>query len=346
MRVLLAGDFRWDRLAASYRRAFGQLGHEVVPFDTVEEARRLAGWLRNRYGHRLTRRSLAARRHGSTAYNAALRQRVEETRPALVLAFNGDYIMPETIRAIRREGASYLTFHADNPFPPHYNNRPETLTAARECDRYLVWSRLVAEQLREVGVNADFLAFGWDPEVFPFQAFPSRQPHDVTFIGGWDREREAFLEEVAKHFPLRIWGPAYWGTRTRKGSRVRDCWQGGSATGHEAAAILARSKINLNILRGQHYTNGRADGVIMRTFEAPGAGAFLLSTRSGGATELFPEGEGAGYFDDVEECLSRIEHYLSSAEERRRIAEEGHRIVDAGHHYHHRAGEILARHGG
>ena len=46
--------------------------------------------------------------------------------------------MAETIQSMKQFGKQVAIFHTDNPFPPHYNNRPETLPAAREADLYLI----------------------------------------------------------------------------------------------------------------------------------------------------------------------------------------------------------------
>lgn len=341
MRVVLAGSFLIGRLAASYERAFDTLGHEVIRFDVDAHQPDLRWWLRHRIGHRLTIKSLTARRLGANAYNSALLDLVVDNKPDLVLAFNGPFIMPETVQQIRQRGPKFVLFHADNPLPPHHNARPETLLAAKECDAFLVWSSALAEKLKLLGLPAGFLAFGWDDVITPFQGFDNRYDCDVAFIGGWDRQREQFLEEIAGRFDLKIWGPTYWGERTRRDSAVRRCWQGRALRGAEVAQGFARARVNLNILRDQHYINGKPDGVIMRTFEVPGAGGFLLSTRSGGATEMFPENEAAGYFSDLEECCKKIDYFLTKDQLRTEVIRQAHKTVDDRHHYYHRVRELL-----
>ena len=338
MRIAIYGDFTWDRLGASYRRALQQLGHQVTPLDTREVRPLLAPWMRTRIGHRLTIRSLRFRRRGTVAWNRALVAQCREARVDLVLIFNGDFFMPETARQLRSLDAKVFVFHADSPFPPSPNVRPEHLPLARESDRYFIWSRSLIARLREAGVTrAEYLPFAWDPAVFPSATTPDGDAeHDVVFIGGWDRWREAWLEGLASRFPLKIWGPDYWGTRTRPGSRVRRCWQGQAATGAEAARILARSKVTLNLLREQNLP----DGVNMRTFEVPGCGGFSVATRTQGAASIFPEGQAGVYFDGLEECIGRIDYYLSHDDERVEIARAAHRIVEH-HTYLDRAREIL-----
>jgi len=109
----------------------------------------------------------------------------------------------------------------------------------------------------------------------------------------------------------------------------------------DAARVIRDSAVCLNVLRTQHMIDGKPDGTIMRHFEVPGAGGFLLSTRSTGATEALPEGEAAEYFADAKECIEKAKEYISNEAARRRIAERAHAIVAERHRYTDRAREIL-----
>lgn len=339
--ILLAGEFQPDRLGASYERAFRRLGHPVKRFDITAEYPALAWPARNRIAHRLAIGSFAARRAWSKKYNQRLLEAAETSDVPWVFLHNGIWVMPETVLTLRRQGRRVAIFHADNPYPPHYNYRPEGLPAAREADLYLIWSERLVASLRADGVNAHFLAFGWDPEIVPYQGDrPQGTWSGAVFIGGWDREREQFLDEVANHLSLRIYGPGYWGTRTRRNSRARGCWQGRALGLAESAGIIRESAVCLNILRRQHVIDGQPDGVIMRHFEVPGAGGLLLSTRSSGATALFPEGSAGAYFDDVHECVRRCGEYIANTSRRMAVVERAHALVRDGQTYSHRAAEI------
>ncbi len=341
-KVLIVGDFLPDRLGASYERAFQTLGHEVIRFDIVAERAALAWPARNRVLHRLTLGSLAARRTWSLRFNCRLLDLARASRVSWIFVHNGEWLMPETVQALQRLGKRVAIFHADNPFPPHYNNRPETLEAARQADLCLVWSEKLVEALKREGVRAAFLAFGWDPEVFPYQHdVPQGSWPGVVFIGGWDREREAFLDEVAAHVPLRIYGPEYWGTRARRHGRARNCWQGHALAMTAAARVIRKSAVCLNVLRTQHVIDGVPDGVIMRHFEVPGAGGFLVSMRSGVATDLFPDGERAVYFRSVDECIMVSRRYIDDAESRTHIVRQAHECVAVSHTYTQRAEEVI-----
>lgn len=335
-RILIYGDFTWDRLASSYRRAFEGLGHEVVAFDVTSAAGLLPWWFRIRPGDRLCRQWLPIRRRVARRLNAALVDAARSTRLDLVFILNGDLIMPHTV-AMLRDITRVFILHADNPFPSSVNHRPETLPTARECDVYFIWSRDLCVRLAQVGVaRSEYLPFAWDPEVFPHLSHTRKPVYDVAFVGGWDPEREAWLDEVSARFAVSVWGPRYWVTRTRHDSPLRRSWRG-ELRGQDAADVIASSRITLNLLRAQNLP----DGTNMRTFEVPGVGGLLASTRSRGASELFPENEAAVYFDTPPQLCELIERLLAEPSRRAALAHRAHDLVLASHRYHHRAERVL-----
>lgn len=341
--IFIVGEFSQGSLGDSYRRAFEAIGVQTHT-AALGDLRQQLGWVvRNRWTHRLTIGNYFIRDHASRAMNRKLEETIIESGASAVLVLSLAHFFADIFRNLQRRGIKVVSFYPDNPFPPYYNARPETLPAARASDLCLVWSEKLVDQLRNAGVpHPGFLPFGWDPEVFPYcESQPQGVWPGALFVGGWDREREEFLEEIASHVPLRIYGPVYWGTRAKPGSRVRTCWQKTDLRLAEAARIIRESAACLNILRTQHIIQGSPDALIMRHFEVPGAGGFLLSTRSGGATRLFPEGESAEYFSGTAECVEKIQYYIAHTDERRRIADHAHAIVSSAHQYTDRAREIV-----
>lgn len=335
---MLYGDFGEDRLACSYQRALRGLGCQVVPIDTRDMSHYLAFWVRDRLLHRLTIRSRVLRQLGAVRWNEHITQRLRDVAPDLLLILNGNFVMPDTVQGARSIGVRVFIFHADNPLPPWASNRPETLPSALACDAYLIWSRHLAERLMDIGVTrVEYLPFAWDPVIFPHIGLSEAPTHRVVFVGGWDREREAWLTPLSKRFDLKIWGPAYWSTRTMPGSPLRRCWQGGALRGLRAAQTLADSAVALNVFRRQNLP----DGVNMRTFEVPGCGGFALATRTAGAQAILPECLAGAYFGEPEECYEQIERFLIRPSERLELAETAHARIADGHQYAHRAQRIL-----
>ena len=341
--IVLVGDFSIGSLETSFQSAFSSIGIATYPVELMQFRNELNWPSRNRVMHRLTIRSEFIRRVTSKNFNRSIEERIVRCESSVVLIFKGEFLMPETLYNLRRRGITVVYYYPDNPFPPHASQRPETLPAALETDLYLVWSEVLVEKLRDAGVrNPRFLPFGWDPNAFPYQ---SDQPQGswpgVLFLGGWDREREEFLEELASHVPLRIFGPGYWGARTKPRSRVRRCWQGTDLRTVGAARCMRESAVCINILRTQHIIDRKPDGLIMRHFEVPGSGGFLLSTRGGGATRLFPEGDTGAYFTGMAECIELVKTYIKDSRARCDLAERAHAEIAMHHKYADRASEIL-----
>lgn len=336
--VLLYGRSGAMRLEASYARAFRAIGWEVASYDAAPNSGDLDWWLQSRAGRWITRWSLPLRRWGARRRNAAFRDRALELDPELVLLVNGAFVMPETVAAIRASVAPVAIFHPDAPIPGNKNYRPEHLPAAREADVTLIWSRTLGSRLDADGARrVVYLPFAWDPKVYPYLEASGRNGPEVVFVGGWDRHRERWLEPVAERFELEIWGPEYWGKRTRHSGSVRDCWQAQALRGRKAAQTVASADIALNILREQNLP----DGTNMRSFEVPGAGGFLLASRTRGATEIYPEGEAGAYFGSREELVEKIGYYLQHPAERAKISRRAHEITERKHKYVHRARRIL-----
>ena len=256
-------------------------------------------------------------------FNRNLEEAVLRNGARTLLVMKGEFVMPDTLRRLRQRGVRVALLYPDNPFPPHPSQGPETLPAARETDLYLIWSERLVGKLRAAGVsNPAFLPFAWDPEVFPYcESTPQGTWPGVLFLGGWDKERAEFLEELASHVPLRIFGPSEWGSRTKRTSRVRRCFQGKALRMVEAARVIRESAVCVNMMRTQHTIDGVPDGTIMRHFEVPGAGGVLLSTRGTGATALFPEGETGEYFSDVAECVVKAKRLIANESMRRQFGE-------------------------
>lgn len=336
--VALYGDFTEYRLACSYERALQTAGCTVVPIDTRDISDYLAFWLRDRLLHRLTLGSRAWRQIGAARWNEHVTQILSDAAPDLFLILNGDLVMPGTVMRARSTGVQVFIVHADNPLPSCPGNRPETLPSALACDAYFIWSGSLVERLEDIGITrVEYLPFAWDPVVFPHIGLSSVPAHQVVFVGGWDRDREACLAPLAKRFDLEIWGPAYWRTRTKVGSPLRRCWQGSAVEGPKAARVLADAAIALNPLRQQNLP----DGVNMRTFEVPGCGGFALASRTAGAQAILPEGTAGAYFGNLDECCEQIERFLTRPLERLELAEQAHALVADGHQYIDRAQRVL-----
>lgn len=338
-KILLYGSFAFTDLASSYLRAFQAIGCEATALDNRIIDQHLQLGLNNRLINRLMLNNLAYRRAAARRWNHFVTDVVLQHHPDLFFIIKGNLLFPETITEIQRHGIKVFIFHPDTPFATSINHRPEIMPTAKASDVYFIWSHRLQADLQAAGLKqVEYLPFAWDAETFPYQTdVVGRFEHDVVFIGGWDKERELLLTTIAQHYNLKIWGPSYWMTRTKRNSPLKKCWQGRAVDSIEASYILSRSRIPLNILRRQNLP----DGNNMRTFEQPGCGAFTLSNYASGAAEMLTEGDAVAYFRSAEDCLVQIEQYCANDPLRIAMTQHAHHIVQTEHQYHHRAATIL-----
>jgi spore maturation protein CgeB len=104
----------------------------------------------------------------------------------------------------------------------------------------------------------------------------------------------------------------------------------------DMARVYSQSKIVVNI--------SHSNAIIpMRFFEAPAAGAMLLTQASAtnGQGELLHDGSEYVSFSDVEDALDKVAHYLAHPQARAQIAKAGQEAVLAKHTYAQRAAQLL-----
>lgn len=332
--VLLIGDENPNYLAASYGRAFAARGLTVSFWDPQREIAKVSR------GGRVGR--LAARFAHVEAWirkaNAGLLECLWASPPSLIVVVTTHGLRPGTlaqIRVICPDTRIYCVY----PDSPH-NLDSDRLACLPMFDRVATSSPGWVESFRSLGATAvNYLPFAADPTlhspVSPADAHPEYS-HDITFVGNWRPEREAFLERFID-FDLKIWGEAYWKTRTRAHSPLRSRWGGRPLLGGDFALACAQSKIMLNVMDSVTWP-----GPNMRCFELPACGAFALCQRTPAISDLFQNRVNIAFFDSVEEAVERAEFYLVHHDERRSIAARAYAdVVKCGHTYADRVEEIL-----
>lgn len=327
MRVLIVGEEAPGALADSYAHAFRGMGAEVIRFCTRRGAR--VPGAGSRVGRRLLA-PLAAR-----VLNARIRELARE-RVELVLVIKGEEIDARTVDALRRgTGAPVANFYPDDPFSTLRSNRLRhgvgTLAAYDHC---FTFARHLMERYRAVGATVSYLPFAWDPRLHgPRAADEGAEPLDAVFVGNLDAERVRWLEAVD---PARL---SIFGEHTRaalpRGSRLAGARFFPAVYGRDMAALLARSRISVNLMRTQN-----AGSHNMRSWESPACGAFTLSQRTPELAELFRDGAEVAFFDSPAALASAVDEWLARPADRARIAAAGLRRV-ANESYAARAATLL-----
>ena len=183
---ILAVSATWQGASDyAFVRAFRRAGHSVsvVSADSYVPRWRLKIL-------RVLRRLMAS--IFVAEYNRALVQEAEQLRPNLFFVFKGDFVLPETIIAIKEMGAITIQFYPDVSFRTHGRYIPRTLPLYDWV--FTTKSYGLDDMKSQLNVcNASFLPHGFDPEThapYPLD-FDDRKKYecDVSFIGNWSPKK-------------------------------------------------------------------------------------------------------------------------------------------------------------
>lgn len=279
------------------------------------------------YFHKVFRRLSGRRPMGYWNLNRRFLEAARAYRPDVVLITTGKWLSPATIRSVGETGALLVNYATDDPFNSAVNTSMFK-EAIPYYDVYACTKKAIIDDVRKAGCsNAVYVPFAYKPEVhFPERAQgPEEQARfssDVVFIGGCDSDRLPFITGMLNAMPdlqLSLYG-GFW----NRYPSLRKYYRG-FAFGHEFRLAVAGAKIVFNLVR-----RSNRDDHVMRTFEIPACGGFMLTDRTDAQCSFLAEDKEAVYFSSAEEMLDKIRYYLEHDLQRRRIAEAGYRRVTSG----------------
>jgi spore maturation protein CgeB len=313
------------------RTTLERLGHETVPVDYMLIV--LSYWL-------LARKIQWRLRAGPMVerYNRLLFERLEQ-RFDILWVEKGIFVHPEIIACARRNGVRTVLYSPDNYFLAQNASR-HLWGALPLYDLVVTTKSDKVEFLKAAGARAVLLSGNaYDPETHrPIsEDDPGQQEYacDISFVGRWEPEREAWLERIAETgVKLSIRGFQWERARS---TAVRQATHAGPALGLDYARAISAAKINLAFL-----SRLAGDAITQRSVEIPACGGFMLAERTEEHLAHFAEGVEVAYFDGIEDLLGKISFYLPRADERRRIADAGRaRCLTSGYSYDARLTHIL-----
>jgi spore maturation protein CgeB len=328
-KILVIGPLNEGALAESYARAFERLGMEVARFDSKVALRQASRFAGNRILRRAMRSSLW------NAVNREAAQVAQRVRPALIFALKCSFFHPETIGQIRKStGAPFVNHYPDHPYigirwdPREASTlRRDLIEVFRQYSILWMWERSLVERLQRDGVEAKYLPFAVDPELFHPQSTSEGLPcdacnvtHDVAFVATYSRYRCAEVAAIRKH-TVAIWGsnwPRKWSTLSGQHRVHQPVW------GSAVCKIMAKAAVSLNVLNAENL-----GGPNMRTFEIPGSGGVMLARYSPAQDEFFPEGEAAAYYRSPEELDAKLDDLLRDRDLRNRLRRNATRLAAA-----------------
>ncbi len=341
LRILFLGENWFGSCARACCFALRRMGHDVSDIDAqtfFPQLRRLSSrGLRRIYERRLI-----------TEYNDQILATVSIFAPDILLAFKGQYVLAETLVALRKNDVTLYNYYPDTSSFAHGGLLPKSLPEY-DC---VFWTKKFLESDVHKGSTVRrsvFLPHGYDQELhkpWPLEERDWEQySHDVGFIATHTRRKEELLESLVERLPnidLRIWGNG-WVGRNRS-SKLKAFIQGAPLNGSSYAKALRAFRINLAIMSGAVEGASQGDETTTRTYEIPACGGFMLHERTDEVQELFEENKELACFGHEEELAEKIEYYLAHPEERARIAAAGYARCVPAYSYDNRMADIIRWH--
>lgn len=324
-RVLFVG--KPNDLGRNITAALKSLGHECLFFNQQDGIT---------YRYRASRKIIRTfpslqflRKWENERINRRLIATARSFKPTILLVWNGDSIVPETIHAIKQQGIITANWFLD--LMTHWAIIKHVAPA---YDYFFSPDQEVIRALDGMGVRAYQAAFGFKRAFSKFPDGPRKYP--ITFIGSYNakiwRKREELLAMV-KDLGVHVWGPDAWRT-----TRLAECYHG-VATGDKMINIYEQSKIVIDI-PWDHIT---ADTVSIRPFEATSAGAclFFYDIRPEMQKFFLPNVEYVP-FKTADELREKAAYYLNHPHELEAIARAGYARFMREHTYEARLRDIIS----
>lgn len=263
-----------------------------------------------------------------TAFSDQVLETCAEFGAGVLLTTGGAPVTADAIGRAKALGMTCLNYSTDDPWSRGHR-AAWFLRALPRYDIVFTPRRSNISDFEALGCPlVRFLPFGFDERLFAVPADANEGAaagHDVLFVGGADHDRVAFFAQMMRA-----------GT---KPALIGDYWDRfgptrGLSLGHLSPQQLQvhtfRAAVNLCLVR-----RSNRDGHVMRSFEIPACGGFMLAEDTPEHRELFGrEGDCVLYFSSPEQAAEKARWALAHPQERRAMAARGQQLVsERGHTY-------------
>ncbi len=332
MKILLYGEpVKPGTGSWCYHETLREMGHEVVHCNSWEGMDHYRTKLIWRIWWKATRRVFESHR---IAHVAELLAETGRFGPDIVLVLKGMHIGPQEVRELKRSGAWIVIINHDDFFSLNPANVSRTQRAALgEWDFIFATREANVEEVGPYNKNVEFFPFAYYPRIHrPVAVDPATEPQwisDVVFVGTWEKERAALMEQLVGRVDANyaVWG-AQW-NKLAPWSPLRRHVRGSEIYLDDQCRAIGAAKMNLGFLRKKNR-----DFFTVRTFEIPACNGVLLGERTPLHRSFYREGVEADFFDpdDPVELADKVRRLLADDEHRESVRRAGLAAVRRGKH--------------
>lgn len=328
--IFFVGPLGNTHIASSFHRAACSNGRSSELIST-QAAYAGPAYLRTVLWRFFGRRPIRLR-----AFSIDTLKAVEARSPHLLITMGSAPLEASVIRAMRHLGVRCINFSTDDPFNTAHRASWH-LKSLIEYDVVFTPRYSNIHELRRLSCReVHYLPFGYDEGLFlPFQDkvdSASDAIGDVVFVGGADVDRVNFFSQFTRDGLRPVLVGGYWEQHKLDADRY------GALPHQKVAEITSKAAVNVCLVR-----RANRDGHVMRSFEIPAVGGFMLAENTEDHRRFFgPEGECVLYFCTPQEALEKTRWALNHPEHRQRMARACHERICNGHHtYQDRLDQML-----
>ena len=305
---------------------FRGLGYEVTvhrydAFDTMKDK------VRNKALYELpSKLGFDGQKAAEKAATSKALEVIEQVKPDKLIVIKADTLGDNFWQAVADRKVPYLLWLYDDLKRHRY-----TIEFLRSLPAVVSYARSEAESFAAEGINAHFVANGYDPKL---AAFPTTRVPEIVFVGSRYENRETILLALkGAGLSVRAYGRGWshhpfdrlrtWELKRPNLPAERDIPL------HEAYRVQAAAAASLNV-------HGLQAGLAMRTFEVPGMNGLQLIDRPDVA-EFYEIGKEVLLYQSTEELIELCQHIIADPRWSDSIRAAGLKRSQTEHTFFHRA---------
>lgn len=331
MKVLVVSDLNVNSLSNSYIRALQTMNYEVKTFDPYQSQQKYI-----RLG------KLGQKIHSFWPVEVWVRKANRELailfkslQPDKVIVFGNAPVLFSTLAFFKSISECQLILY----WPDTLTNLEQNqVNGARLYDVVATYSSATIPVFKQMGfTDAVWCPFAGDIDFLGGYENKDEFLYDVSFAGGWRRERENAMAAIIDAFPhLKIFIRGLEWERNCRDKKILTRLNATPFYGKDFGNFFRNSRISLNIIDDTNYPAAN-----MRFFEIPAAGGLQLSSACPEMEQMFRNKEHILYFSHREDLINQINFVLKNPDECRHIRKQSHQFVKEHHNYQSRVTKIF-----